>query len=96
MSLPRVKLGIIPLRADYRVPTNQFIMFDNRLVHVETVSAELTISQPREIALYNGAFQELACQAVYGQAVRALITTALNDLRNDYTREPGTVHPDQP
>ncbi|MGH3873974.1 MAG: Scr1 family TA system antitoxin-like transcriptional regulator [Pseudonocardiaceae bacterium] len=39
MSLPRVTLGIIPAFAEYRVPTNQFIMFDNRLVHVETISA---------------------------------------------------------
>jgi Domain of unknown function (DUF5753) len=56
-------------------------MFDNRLVHVETISAELTISQPREVALYEKAFNELARQAVSGQAARALITTALDDLR---------------
>ncbi|MDQ2708205.1 MAG: helix-turn-helix transcriptional regulator [Actinomycetota bacterium] len=81
MSLPRVVLGIIPTGSRYRVPTNQFIMFDNRLVHVETISAELTISQPREIALYNKSFAELAAQAVNGAAARALITTALDDLR---------------
>ncbi len=81
MSLPRVVFGIIPTGSRYRVPTNQFIMFDNRLVHVETISAELTISQPREIALYNKSFAELAAQAVNGAAARALITTALDDLR---------------
>jgi hypothetical protein len=27
-------------RRAYRVPTNQFIMFDDRMVHVETISAE--------------------------------------------------------
>lgn len=80
MSLPRVSLGIIPARADYRVPTNQFIMFDDRLVHVETISAELTISQPREIALYAKAFHQLTQQARYGQAARALIMTALAEL----------------
>ncbi|MGH3477510.1 MAG: helix-turn-helix domain-containing protein [Pseudonocardiaceae bacterium] len=81
MSLPRVILGIIPANAGYRVPTNQFIMFDNRLVHVETISAELTISQPREIALYNKTFAELSRQAVTGQAARTLIATAHDDLR---------------
>jgi hypothetical protein len=59
VSLPRVSLGVIPARANYQVPTNQFIMFDDRLVHVESISAELTISQPREISLYAKAFQEL-------------------------------------
>lgn len=83
MSLPRVTLGIIPTFAEYRVPTNQFIMFDNRLVHVETVSAELTINQPREIALYGKAFEELTKQAIIGNAARTLITTALDHRRNE-------------
>src|SRR6185437_4382118 len=30
-SLPRVQLGIIPERADYVVPSNQFIMFDDHM-----------------------------------------------------------------
>ena len=46
VSLPRVSLGIIPARANYQVPTNQFIMFDDRLVHVESISAELTPTAP--------------------------------------------------
>ena len=77
VSLPRVSLGIIPARATYQVPTNQFIMFDDRLVHVETISAELTISQPREINLYARAFQELSRLAEYGHGARALIRSAL-------------------
>jgi hypothetical protein len=47
---------------------------------VTSFSAELTISQPREIAQYAKAFHELTQQAVYGQAARALITTALGNL----------------
>jgi hypothetical protein len=86
ISLPRVTLGIIPTFAEYRVPTNQFIMFDNRLVHVETVSAELAINQPREIALYGKAFEELTKQAVIGSAARTLITTALDHRRNEASR----------
>lgn len=82
MSLPRVTLGIIPAGAEYRVPTNQFIMFDDRFVHVETISAELTVSQPREIALYAKVFDELSRQALHGQAARALITATLATLRD--------------
>jgi transcriptional regulator with XRE-family HTH domain len=76
-SLPRLKLGIIPERAPYKVPSNQFIMFDERLVHVEAVSAELAITQPREIALYDKAFRGLAALAVYGAGARALISREL-------------------
>lgn len=81
MSLPRVVFGIVPNDAEYRAPTNQFILFDNRLVHVETISAELTISQPREIALYNKTFEQLTQQAVTGAAARALIADALDHFR---------------
>lgn len=81
ISLSRVTFGIIPPQAEYRVPTNQFIMFDNRLVQVETISSELSISQPREISLYAKAFRELTRQAVYGQTARNLISQALDNLR---------------
>lgn len=77
MSLPRVVLGIIPRHATYEIPTNQFIMFDHRFVQVETISAELSISQPREVALYGKAFQRLSQHAVTGSAARALVTAAL-------------------
>lgn len=87
-SLARVRFGIIPPGAEYLVPANQLIMFDDRLVHVETISAELAISQPREIALYAKAFDELARQAVYGQAARALILRALEDRRGEHPQPP--------
>lgn len=83
MSLPRITLGVIPTFAEYRVPANQFIMFDNRLVHVETVSAELTIKQPREIALYGKVFDELTKLAVTGNDARALVTSALDYRRKE-------------
>lgn len=79
MSVPRVLLGIIPAYAEYLVPANQFILFDDQLVQVETVSAELIVKQPREIALYQKAFTALAAQAVTGKAARALISAAAED-----------------
>ncbi|MGW0247740.1 DUF5753 domain-containing protein [Nocardia goodfellowii] len=76
-SMPQVTLGIVPARTRYDVPISNFIMFDNRLVMVETVTAEMTITQPREIALYGRAFKTLAGQSVTGDAARALIMTEL-------------------
>ncbi len=88
MALPRLRFGVIPAHAEYRVPTNQFIMFDDRLVQVETVSAELTISQPQEIALYLRAFRELAEQAVHGEAARELVTASLRGFAEHTSSEP--------
>ncbi|MEV6319865.1 helix-turn-helix transcriptional regulator [Nocardia sp. NPDC051787] len=82
MSLPRVVLSILPMEADYRTPVNNFIMFDIRMVQVETISAELTITQPSEIALYEKAFHRLKDQAVHGQDARAMITAAMDKLRD--------------
>lgn len=80
-SLPGVTVGIIPAAADYLVPTNQFIIYDDRLVHIESISAELTVNQPREIALYVRAFDELSRQAVFGRAAASLIREAVLVLR---------------
>lgn len=57
-------------------------MFDDRVVHVETVSAELAITQPREVSLYTKTFQELSKSAVYGQAAKELIDARLAALRD--------------
>jgi hypothetical protein len=86
MSIPRVGLGIVPVDAPYVVPTNQFIMFDDELVHLETVSAEVNVTQPREITLYSKAFAALADQSVTGTAARALIAAALDQWR-DHTEQ---------
>ncbi|MEG8179410.1 helix-turn-helix domain-containing protein [Nocardia terpenica] len=79
MSLPRVHIAILPESAVYEAPMNNaFVMYDNRLVHVETISAELTITQPREIALYGRAFDTMAKQSVIGKAAQELIRKALD------------------
>jgi transcriptional regulator with XRE-family HTH domain len=80
MSMTRVRLGIIPAASPYVVPANQFIAFDDRLVHVEAVSAEISVTQPREIALYLRAFSALADAAVYGASARAFIMNELTAL----------------
>ncbi|MEV6320078.1 helix-turn-helix transcriptional regulator [Nocardia sp. NPDC051787] len=77
-GMPRVVLGIVPAEAPYRVSMTNFTIFDNDRVMVETVTAELTITQPREIALYGRAFDILAKQAVTGQQARELISAALD------------------
>jgi len=47
---------------------------------VELVSGWLTLTQPREIAMYGKTFSELSEIAVRGAQARALITAAIDAL----------------
>jgi transcriptional regulator with XRE-family HTH domain len=83
-ALPSVSLGIIPLDADRSGlwPLESFFLYDDELVNVELVSGHLTVTQPREIAMYADVFTQLADLAVYGAAARSLITAAIRALDN--------------
>lgn len=77
VGMPRVLIGIVPENSEALVVSTNFSMYDNRLVMVEGTSAELTITQPREIATYGRAFDLLANQSKTGDDARALIHKAL-------------------
>jgi transcriptional regulator with XRE-family HTH domain len=79
LGLPRLRLGIIPADAPYRVPLhNGFWILDDALVQFDTYSAELSLVRPDEIALYARAFERLAALAIYGAEVRPMISRALD------------------
>ncbi len=81
-SLPSVSLGIIPmgLPRDAMWPVEDFWIFDEAQVNVELVSGWLTITQPREVAMYGQAFSQLSDIAVHGAKARAIITGAIDAL----------------
>ena len=81
-SLPSVSVGIIPMGLDRDAvwPVEDFWIFDNRQVNVELISGWLTLTQPREIALYARTFSDLSEIAVRGAQGRALITAAIDAL----------------
>lgn len=84
ISLPRVSLGIIPQAAPRRTVTQVgFWIYDNAMVGVETPTAKLEITQPREIHQYAKMFEHLRQSAVYGAQARALITRTLVELTDD-------------
>ena len=81
MSLPRVGLGIIPSSAERTVmPSAGFAIFDSEMVQAETVSAELTVTQPQEIVLYTRRFELLRQSAVHAGDARQLIRRALEEI----------------
>ena len=45
-------------------------MFDDSRVRIETVSASLNVTQPRDIALYARVFELLQRSAVHGREAR--------------------------
>jgi transcriptional regulator with XRE-family HTH domain len=82
LKLPRMRLGIIPFDAPYRVPLNNgFWLMDDALVQFDTYTMEMSLVRPDEIELYGRAFERLAALAVYGAEARALIEDALKRFR---------------
>jgi transcriptional regulator with XRE-family HTH domain len=78
LRLPRLRVGIIPIDAPYRVPLNNgFWLLDDELVQFDTYTAELSLIRPDEIALYGRAFERLAALAVYGADAARIIAGAL-------------------
>lgn len=81
MPLASVSLGIIPFTAQRTVwPLEAFYLHDDVQAVVETLTAEINVRQPRELADYAKAFTGLSQMAVYGDAARALIRAAIDTL----------------
>lgn len=81
MPLASISLGIIPFTAQRTVwPLEAFYVHDDTMAVVETLTAEIKVTQPREVADYAKAFAGLASMAVYGDAARALIQAAIDAL----------------
>ncbi|MFE3070820.1 helix-turn-helix domain-containing protein [Streptomyces sp. NPDC059247] len=82
LPLASVSLGIIPSTASRTLwPPEAFYLYDDRRVVVETLTAEINVTQPREIADYTRAFAELTKMAVYGDAAKARIIEAMDVLK---------------
>jgi transcriptional regulator with XRE-family HTH domain len=82
ISQPNVRLGIIPFTASQRDmwTLEAFTVFDDSRVHVELLSAQVTVTVPGEVVVYLRAFDRLADLAVYGAGARALISDAISIL----------------
>ena len=69
MARPNVSLGIIPFEVRRAVwPLEAFYAFDEDLVAVETLTAEINVSSPGEIRTYLRAFGRLSQHALRGRS----------------------------
>ncbi|MFJ6723957.1 helix-turn-helix domain-containing protein [Streptomyces sp. NPDC091281] len=81
MALPSVSVGVIPggrQRGMWTLET--FTLFDAQRVHVELLTAAVTVTAPGELAHYTRAFEEMAALAVYGADARSRISAAVDAL----------------
>jgi transcriptional regulator with XRE-family HTH domain len=84
MSLPNVSIGVIPLMTERDgVPSTGYWIFDDDRVTLETPTASIEVSRPREIALYERLFTRLQAMAVYGRAARQLVVRVLSEISAD-------------
>jgi transcriptional regulator with XRE-family HTH domain len=80
-GLRHIRFGVIPFGVELpAAPVHGFWIFDEQRVTVENFTAELTLTQPAEVAAYLRLFSTFADVASYGAAARAVLTAALADL----------------
>jgi transcriptional regulator with XRE-family HTH domain len=86
-TMTNVFVGVLPLSAE--VPGwawHGFSMYDDRpdgdpLVHVETLSAALNLSEPDDVTLYRDTFVRLREASVSGEAALELLAEVMTQLR---------------
>jgi transcriptional regulator with XRE-family HTH domain len=80
-GLDSVELAVIPFTTRLPfAPAHGFWIFDTQLVLVETVSAELSLRDPDDVALYMRYFELLWEVAEHGDAVTDAIAHIISDL----------------
>ncbi|MER7152094.1 helix-turn-helix domain-containing protein [Streptomyces lydicus] len=85
--LPNIDIRIVPLSVPQQdVANHAFVIRDDRTVSVETVHAEIVVTDPRDVALYIGKFEGFASMALSGDVMR----TTLEGIRDDFLREQET------
>ncbi|GGT66862.1 transcriptional regulator [Streptomyces purpureus] len=84
---PNIGIRIVPLSARQEdIANHAFVIRDDRTVTVETVHAEIVVTDPRDVALYVRKFEGFAAMALSGDEMRAM----LEGVRDDFLREQET------
>ncbi|MFI9355752.1 helix-turn-helix domain-containing protein [Streptomyces lydicus] len=82
--MPNIDIRIVPLSARQQdIANHAFVIRDDRTVSVETVHAEVVVTDPRDVALYAHKFEGFASMALSGDAMRA----TLEGIRDELLRE---------
>ncbi|MFE7133566.1 helix-turn-helix domain-containing protein [Streptomyces sp. NPDC057638] len=91
--LPGVDIRVVQLSAPQNdFPAHSFSIKDERTVTLETVHAEVVVTDPRDIALYTAKFENFARNALADDAMRSL----LESIRDEFLREQETAWKGEP
>jgi hypothetical protein len=82
--LSHVDVAVVPFSARQSdIANHAFVMRDERTVTVETVHAEIVVTEPMDVAEYVKKFDRFSAVALHGDAMRAM----LEKLRDELLRE---------
>ena len=73
-KLSNVEVGVLPLAAELPdVPSNAFILLDDRVVLVETFAGEMVLREPRDVELQASVFKAFEAVSLWGDAGRSAV-----------------------
>ncbi|MFD5191341.1 helix-turn-helix domain-containing protein [Streptomyces sp. NPDC058357] len=79
--LPNIDVRVVPMAGrKHDIPNHAFVIRDDRAVTVETVHAEVVVTDPRDVALYVSKFDGFAQDALEGDELIALLESIRDDL----------------
>lgn len=79
--LPNIDVRVVPMAGrKHDIPNHAFVIRDDRAVTVETVHAEVVVTDPRDVALYVSKFDGFAQDALVGDELIALLESIRDDL----------------
>lgn len=85
--LPHIDIRVVPFAAlQSDIANHPFVVRDNRTVTVETVHAELVVTDPRDVSQYVNKFEGFASTALFGDGMRGMVAS----VRGDFLREQET------
>ncbi len=85
--LSHVDIRVVPLEAQQQdIANHAFVIRDDRMVTVETVHAEVVVTDPRDVDLYVDKFEGFHRAALVGEDMRNLI----EDIRDNFLQEQET------
>lgn len=81
-TLSHVKLGVVPWSVQVPAfPLHGFTIYDRTVSVVESLTGDMTLTDPGELAAHLQTFEAFAGVAVYGDELRELLRTIADDYR---------------
>ncbi|MDW4908020.1 helix-turn-helix transcriptional regulator [Streptomyces sp. ADMS] len=85
--LPHVDIRVVPLRIQqHDIANHAFVIRDDRMVTIETVHAEVVVTDPRDVGIYVEKFDGFVQVALSGDDMRSLV----EGIRDDFLRKQET------